>query len=238
MRFFADANLWVLERFDALKETCAGIVDLEIAVPVHRENLVEIIKAAWERASDGAKDEPDKQRQNARRSKKWMDELGEGFRREYAREYPDSLRKTPYRVFWRGSGDNKKHFQRNEFLFDLMVCSVSETESLESRSNPLEFIDRCHWQVESEFNLKDSRQVIVDMSKLVVGAAENKLFVAAHRKKNQQELLGMCGGIASRCGGNVYFAFVSHPDDWVNAPWEPQVYEWCAGGWVALGEGR
>ena len=213
-------------------------------MPVHRGNLVEIIEEAWQRASVGAKDEADKQQQNARRSRKWVDKLAEGFRGEYPGTYRDSDRETPYRVFWKGSGDNnKKHFRRNEFLFDVMVCSVSEMESLESRSNRLEFVDRCHWQVESEFNRRDSREVVVDMSKLVLGAGENKLFVAAHRGKNQRELLGMCGVMASRCEGNVFLAFVAHPDDWAkkgagrgNQPEDPKVYEWLAGDWVPVGD--
>ena len=224
----------VLERFVAMKETCARLIDRERAVPVHRGNLLRVVNEAWERASEGAKDGVDKKKQNSERSKKWVDELARGFRQEYPAQDANTSRKTHHRVFWAGNEKNQKHFHRNEFLFDVMVCSVSDMESLESRPNRLEFIDRCHWQVESEFNLKDSREVIVDMSKLVVGSAENKLFVAAHRKNNRKELLGMCGAMASRCDGHVYLAFVSHPNDWVKRPERPRVYEWLAGDWVAV----
>lgn len=194
---------------------------------VHRGNVVRVINEAWARASEGAKEEGDKRVQNTNRSKRWMSELAEGF----AREYRDEER---HRVFWGGSEANQEHFRRNEFLFDLMVCSVSETESLQRHSNRLEFIDQCHWQVESEFHRGDSREVIVDMSKLVLGSAQNKLFVAAHRDANREKLKRMCGVIASRCSGNVYFAFVSHPAEWVVAPREPSVFEWLAGDWEAI----
>ena len=211
-------------------------------MPVHRGNLRRVVNEAWKRASGGAKEGPDKQRQNACRSKKWVNKLAEGFRGEYPRRYRDSDRKTPYRVFWKGGKDNKEHFRRHEFLFDLMVCSVSETESLQRHSNRLEFIDRCHWQVESEFNRSDTRELVIDMSKLVLGSAENKLFVVAHRERNREELRGICGVIASRCDGNVYLAFVAHPDDWAKKsggrgkqPEVPKVYEWLAGDWVSLG---
>ena len=222
-------------------ETCAGISDVEIEVSVHRENLVQIINDAWKRASDGVEDEADKQKQNACRSKKWVDELAKGFRAAYDRANTDTTRESPYRVFWRKSGDNSEHFRRNEFLFDVMVCSVSIVESLQRKSNCLEFIYRCHWQVESELNRKDSREVVIDMCKLVLGSAENKLFVAAHRKTKNKELRGICGSIASQCEGKVYLAFVAHPDDWAkaqddggNQPKDPKVYEWLAGDWVPL----
>ena len=223
-------------------ETCAGILDVEIAVSVDRDNLVQIIHDAWICASDGVEDEVDKQKQNSCRSRKWVDKLAWGFRAAYDREYTDTTRENPYRVFWGKNGDNKKHFRRNEFLFDVMVCSVSTVESLQHKSNCLEFIYRCHWQVESELNRKDSREVVIDMCKLVSGSAENKLFVAAHRKTKHKELRGICGSIASRCQGKVYLAFVAHPEDWAtkrDAGGEqlndPKVYEWLAGDWVPLG---
>ncbi len=117
-----------------------------------------------------------------------------------------------------------------------MVCNVSTVESLRRQSNRLDFIDQCHWQIESEFNHSNSREVIVDMSKLVVGLAENKLFIAAHRDSETGEpgLLKLCAGIARRCSGNVYFAFVAHPDDWESDPPDPVVYEWLAGYWERM----
>lgn len=212
-------------------------------MPVHRGNLVRVVNDAWKRARQGAKDGSDKKKQNAERSKKWVDELAAGFCKEYPREYAKGSRKTRHRVFWIGGKDNKKHFRRNEFLFDLMVCSVSKTESLQRPPKRLEFIDRCHWQVESEFNRTNTRELIIDMSKLVLGSAENKLLVAAHRESNRKELRGICGAIASRCDGNVYLAFVAHPNEWVempdgrgNQPEDPKVYEWLAGDWVPLGD--
>ena len=79
------------------------------------------------------------------------------------------------------------------------------------------------------------------MSKLVLGSAENKLFVAAHRESKRKELSGICGAIASRCDGNVYLAFVAHPDELAKKrdnrgkqPEAPKVYEWLAGDWVPL----
>ena len=198
-------------------------------MPVHRGNVVRVINEAWARASAGARDEENEQIQNKNRSTRWMCELANGF----ATEYGDEVR---HRIFWAGSEANQEHFRRNEFLFDLMVCRVSETESLERHSRPLEFIDECYWQVESEFNVDDSRELIVDMSKLVAGSAQNKLFIASHRNTNREKVKRMCGEMASRCSGNVYFAFVSHPAEWVVAPRDPVVFAWECGRWVEIGQ--
>ena len=117
-------------------------------------------------------------------------------------------------------------------LFDIAVCSVSTTPSRQRKAQDLEFIAQCHWQIESEFNRTNTREIIVDMSKLVMGSAENKLFVAAHRSR--EDILEQCSEIAGRCTGRVYFCFVSHPDDWANDAPPPALHEWVAGGWAKV----
>ena len=49
-------------------------------------------------------------------------------------------------MFWLGNDRNREQFGINEYLFDVMVCSVSTVESLQRQSNRLDFIDQCHWQ--------------------------------------------------------------------------------------------
>ena len=170
-------------------------------MPVHRSNLSEVINQAWKYAIRT----PEKLT-NRERSRKWVCELATKFQSEYHNE-------KIHRVFWQGNTGNREQFAINEFLFDVMVCSVSQVESLQRRSNPLDIIDQCHWRVESEFNRENSRAVIVDMSKLVVGSAENKLFIASHCSSRERNLLNLCARIARRCSGNVFFAFVAHPAD-------------------------
>ena len=43
-----------------------------------------------------------------------------------------------------------------------MVCSVSETKSVQRPPQPLEFIVECHWQIESELSRTNTRDIIVD----------------------------------------------------------------------------
>ena len=207
---------------------------------VHRGNLLEILESAWECALKVADSAPNEMDRNKERSRQWVNALA----KEFEVRYDEKL----HRVFWQGNPHNRKQFKINELLFDVMVCSVSRVASLKSASKRLEFIDQCHWQVESEFKRSDSRAVVIDMSKLVVGAAENKLFIAAkrHKKQSKLELLRLCARIARRCSGNVYFAFVAHPAEWEdvdkNDDKKPKLYEWLAGDWERLGarekEGR
>ena len=198
-------------------------------MPVHRGNLSRVINKAWTRTKDSRAEEGERGNRNRTRSRQWVSGLAKAF----SEEYDEDL----HRIFWQGNPTNREQFRINEFLFDVMVCSVSSVESLQRQSNRLEFIDQCHWQVESEFNRRDSREIVVDMSKLVVGSAENKLFVAAHRKTNERELLKLCARIARRCSGNVFFAFVAHPDEWDTGPKPPVLYEWLAGDWEPISHG-
>ena len=198
---------------------------------VHRGNVLDVVNKAWELARDRRSPDQDIGKRNRLRSSDWVRALAETFENEYRVS-------GVHRVFWLGNDTNREQFGINEYLFDVMVCSVSTVESLQRQSNRLDFIDQCHWQVESEFNRSNSREVIVDMSKLVVGSAENKLFIAAHRKSGEQDLLKLCAGIARRCLGAVYFAFVAHPDEWDDTPMEPYLYEWLEGYWVRIEQHR
>jgi len=80
-----------------------------------------------------------------------------------------------------------------------------------------------------------TRDIVVDMSKLVMGSAENKPFITAHRGVRERDILEQCSQIAGCCGGRVYFGFVSHLDD--RAPDRaspPALQEWIAGGWAEI----
>ncbi len=159
---------------------------------------------------------------NKKRSQEWVDCLAKGFQRSYA--------DGGHRTFWKSNRCNRKEFFRNEFLFDVAVGHIETVHSLGQNSKELRFIAGCEWLVESELDNKNSRQIVVDMSKLVMGAAKNKLFVASHRPScTEKKVLERCGKIAERCCGNVYFCFVAHPSVWNSKPEVPSLYEWKKG---------
>ena len=211
-------------------------------MPIDRQNLMENLVCAWAKAL-GQRAHADKNKAGARnkaRSKIWVDEVAARFRVNYPgpRE----------RVFWGGNPDPKirAEFKKKEMLFDIMVCAIDTVESFEHPPQPLAFIAQCHWQVESEFS-DDTRDIVIDMGKLVAGSAAHKLMIAAHPKppnKDKTEgadeipaLLNRCAKIAACCEGqHVYFCFVAHPQDWCSSsPKGPVLYEYTEEGWKELG---
>lgn len=199
-------------------------------MPVDRSNLLEVVDAAWDAAreaklndmiADGSPKDI-----NRERSAVWVDQLARQFKCRYEGER--------HRTFWRRNCENKTEFGLHEFLFDVMVCSVSETKSLQKPPRPLKYIAECHWQIESEFSRTNTRDIIVDMSKLVVGSATHQLFTTSHRRSANEDVLGQCSELAARCAGELYFAFISHPESWKSAPKKPVVYQWIAGDWQQL----
>ena len=201
----------------------------KLRMPVHRGNIGEVVMLAWDKARDADEEEHSKRNRNRKRSSRWVDSLAHRFRERY--------NGRRYRVFWLGNEENQKQFGRNEMLFDIAACSVSWTPSRQRKAQTLEFIAQCHWQIESEFSRTNTRDIVVDMSKLVMGSVDNKLFVAAHRinEESEADILEQCSEIAGHCTGRVYFCFVSHPDDWTpKRQRRPALHEWVAGGWSQI----
>lgn len=198
-------------------------------MPVHHANIAQLVLDAWNDALHSEVAGENKRDRNRNRSSKWVDSL--------ARRFWEHYEGGRYRLFWSGNRKNQEQFGRNEMLFDVAVCSVSVTRSRQRKAQNLEFIAECHWQIESEFSRTNTREIIIDMSKLVMGSAENKLFIAAHRSggKAEADILEQCSEIAGRCAGRVYFCFVSHPDDWnTDRQSPPALHEWVAGGWAMV----
>lgn len=191
---------------------------------VHHDNIGEVILSAWNDARCAPAAPGERRDINKQRSRNWLGSLAQRFEEHYTLGL--------HRTFWSESDENQTEFGLNEFLFDLVVCSVSTTKSLEREPRDLEFVAQCHWLIESEFSRGNIRDIIVDMSKLVMGSAENKLLIAAHRGVRDRDVLDRCAPIAGFCGGRLYFCFVSHPDDWDKGSEAlPALHEWIAGDW-------
>ena len=108
-----------------------------------------------------------------------------------------------------------------------------------THEKPLPFVARCLWKIESELDQKDSGEIVLDMSKLIMGSSKNKLFVASHKetirkgKAWETRVLEMCKKIAQCCDGRLFFCFIAHPKDWDNESVPaPSVYRWIDGNWV------
>ena len=195
-------------------------------MPVHRGNIGKVVQSAWNEARHADVQGDSAGDRNRKRSSEWVDALARRFQEGYGGDR--------YRVFWSNNKENRKQFGRNEMLFDIAVCSVSTTRSRQRNAQDLEFVAQCHWQIESEFSRTNTREIVIDMSKLVMGSAENKLFLAAHRGGADDAILEQCSEIAGRCSGRVYYCFVTHPDAWTDDAPSPALHEWVAGGWEEI----
>jgi hypothetical protein len=71
-------------------------------------------------------------------------------------------------------------------------------------------------------------RAIVDFNKLVLGAAANKLFVGP--RGCMPEYLESLIPVARCCGGKVYTALVTHPDEWDEGG-QADVFELRDGRW-------
>jgi hypothetical protein len=141
------------------------------------------------------------------RSREWVRCLAGELKRLYSDD-PD------VRVFHKGDDANRAEFGLNELLYDVCVCRTAECPSAR-QGKTLRYVTKALWQAESEF-ARDSAEALKDFNKLVIGAADNKLFVgprltvAAAESAYLEALLPA----ARSCTGAVYSAFVPHPDAW------------------------
>jgi hypothetical protein len=103
-----------------------------------------------------------------------------------------------------------KEWGRSEFLHDVTVLKRRSVSS-PYKEVPLPVADKILWQVESELS-SSGRNVAIDMSKLVAGAAESKLMVVRLPVKQQTEgmkwVSSFIEDIGTGCGGNLFLAFV------------------------------
>lgn len=99
----------------------------------------------------------------------------------------------------------------NELLHDVAVCEIRHTHE-----KGLAYVGAALWQVESEF-AQDSGAVLIDFSKLTLGSAQNKLFIASPFTDHEAQM-SLLHQAAATCTGRVYLALVPHPDEWSADP--------------------
>ncbi len=128
--------------------------------------------------------------------------------------------------------DYRREFGMNELLFDVAVVEYGEVAAAKSTKR-LSYAERGLWLVESEM-AKNSREALFDFNKLVLGAADNLLFVGPH-VANSSAYLGVLGPAAQHCRGNVYVALIPHPKEWYSEyPESAVVWQWRGREWARL----
>lgn len=170
-------------------------------------------------------------RKNAKRSQNWVTCLRTEFHTAYRQAGENAVK-----AFCKECGDNKDDFGLNELLHDVCVCRVATVPS-RTHKKPLMYVTDVLWQVESEFK-NSGAEAIKDFNKLILGSAQNKLFVGPMTSDLEADLAVLVDP-AKRCPGEVYVALVAHPNTWrpTVAPPRPRVYHFNAGpaAWIEVG---
>ena len=191
-------------------------------------DLPEIICSAWSKTLAKVQSKPSLRRKrskkrNSKRAKEWVDSLASEFDARYS--------SSDFHLFWISNKDpNPIDLKLRELLFDIAVCELGTTYSLQPNPQCLKYVAQMHWLVESELDTGNFREILLDMSKLAMGDAQFKLFVAAHRNPNsERRLLSRLRPLACCCGSRLFFAFIEHPDAWTDEqPRQPMLFEWQA----------
>lgn len=167
--------------------------------------------------------------ENSQRSKVWVEKLATEFRKKF---------KSPkYRVFSSDYYENRKAFKINELLYDISVVQIETIESA-SKKTELEYISSCEWLVESEFHRSNSRESIIDLSKLFMGNSTHKLLVLPKSTTIATWVIDELVNIFPLGEDQYYLALVPHPNDWYpteDMPEDmPEVYVLKHKEWVKL----
>lgn len=117
-----------------------------------------------------------------------------------------------YRVFSKGYEGNQRAFRRNEFLFDVTLVEIATVNSPNGKT--LEYPKRVLFHVESEFHSSNSRESIIDLSKLLMSSATDRLLVLPQGGKIEEWAHNVLTKIEKTGGGSLCIAFVPHPREW------------------------
>ncbi|ESE43076.1 hypothetical protein [Shewanella decolorationis] len=180
----------------------------------------DIVRCAYKSAKEKSND-----LENSLKSKLWIEELAKEFRLKFCSPH--------YRVFSSDYYENRDAFKINELLYDVSVAKIGRVDSASGKTE-LEFVSSCEWLVESEFHSSNSRESIIDLSKLFMGRSKNKLFVVPKSTTIAKWVLSDLTNIFPQDGSEYFVALVPHPVDWFKTEDAPIVYSLKAGCWAEV----
>lgn len=159
------------------------------------------------------------------RSKAFVEALAAEFRTVYSSREDVVVLSKHY-------ANHRQQLGLNELLFDVTVCGTGVTPSAVAGRN-LTYLTGSLWAVESEF-ARDSRKAVFDFNKLVLSAADQKLFVGP-TVEDEESFLAVLGPVADCCTGSIFVALVPHPDEWgAAAHLRCNVWMRAGGKWAAV----
>jgi len=166
-----------------------------------------IIKNALQKAMINEPFENDNGKLHKERSKRFVEELADEFRKEFPVE-------KKFRVFSKHFNENRYDFGLNELLYDILVCETDSVLSA-SRKYNLFYIKNAKYMIESEFDESNSKAILIDFNKLVLGNAEVKILVTS-RTGDTSFFIEPLKAPAEYCNGDIFIASVPHPKKWAD----------------------
>lgn len=153
------------------------------------------------------------------RSKAWIKFLARELLKMTQASHPVTAENILFRSFYRNNSNKvtAQIFNLNEFLFDIVIAQMIEINSAShSKVRKLQAIKYGKWIVESEFQINNSRALLLDLNKLAIAKSENKLFIMSHSNKNTMKnwVIKTAKELMDTANENVYLAVVPHPQDW------------------------
>ncbi len=167
-----------------------------------------------------------------KRSRNWVECLGNVLRKNF------EGKNDAVRVFTKHHPGNSVEFSLNELLYDVCVCQTATLPTLHAQRGDIRYVTRALWLIESEFD-DNIAEAIKDFSKLVIGAAENKLFVGPRSSdisdaRFRERLLPVAQCCLNYPSANVLLAHVPHPADWGPAQAEVTLWKLAGAQWAQL----
>ena len=147
---------------------------------------------------------------NAERSAAFVSCLASELRKHYKAVQGEGQPK--YAVFSRDYPGNQKEFGLNELMFDIVAAEIATVKSV--RGIDITAIRGAEWLIESELKRTDSRDVLVDFNKLVIGQAKNKLLVVAAGSSVASWIEAIAAELICAQSANFYLALLPHPNEW------------------------
>ncbi len=135
------------------------------------------------------------------------------------------------RVFSQFARGNRCDFGTERLLSDICVCRVGAGQTGGRQSQEFLFVAEVLAQVEIELSREWQREVQA-LNRLICGAADAKLLVAALPSRGRAESLQSLQAPFAAIPGAARLALIPHPAEWDAAEAEPEVWRLDDGEWV------
>jgi len=129
-------------------------------------------------------------------------------------------------------GFSLERADRGEFLYDLAICRERRSKGVSNQAVDVPVVDELLLIVESELD-RNSRSVLADFGKLIVGKFRHRLMILAAPEPNGRQRVtnrDYAAYLASHIptpGECFFFGFVPHPEAWHHATqWFWELLEW------------